>query len=306
MKRLTFNEIWQLATVNARLHQLGEQGGSSSLQEFSDLQTPEVLAQRALAERDPSDQAALEGLEYYLLAQALPGESVLQVADQHKFDQAVEQYGVGLHRSLAWRKWTLSLQQVWRRLFAGSQFSLAHPQALRAPLALALGLLLLMGTNFYLAPGAVIDAHMGAFPQARLAGPDRGARPSNLAAPALVGASQVRVLYDQGDLAGATLQYASGGGLTAEDHLLAGTAYFQLGQAPQAVAALEQAVDTADSSARDQAQYYLVFAYLAAGQAGEAAQLLDTIRQDPHFTFRKKQVQDNLLYAKVRVLDLLP
>jgi tetratricopeptide (TPR) repeat protein len=306
MKRLTFNEIWQLATVNARLHQLGEQGGSSTLKEFSDLQTPELSAQRALVERDPSDQAALEGLEYYLLAQALPGESVFQVADQHKFDQAVEQYGPALHRSLAWRKWTLRLRQVWRRLFAGSPFSLAHPQALRAPLALGLGLLLLMGANFYLAPGAVIDAHIGEFPQARLAGPDRGAQASALTAPALVGASHVRVLYDQGDLAGATLHYASGSGLAAEDHLLAGVAYLKLGQAPQAVAALEQAASIADSSARDQAQYYLVFAYLAAGQASEAAQLLDTIRQDPHFTFRKKQVQDNLLYAKVRALDLLP
>jgi tetratricopeptide (TPR) repeat protein len=306
MKRLTFDQIWQLATINARLHQLGEQGGPSALQEVASLHTPELLAQRALVERDPSDLAALQGLEYYLLGQAQAGENVRQVADLRRFDQTIEQYGPGLHRSLAWHTWVLRLRQVWRKVFNGNWVSLAQPQALRGSLALTVGLLLLLGANFYLAPGAVIDAHMGGLPSAQLAGRDRGAHPGEPTAPASLGASPVRLLYDQGDLAGTTLEYASGGSTVAEDHLLAGTAYLQLGQAPQAVAALEQAAATAGPPARDQAQYYLVFAYLAAGQPGEAAQLLEQIRQDPHFTFRKKQVQDDLLYVKVRALDLLP
>jgi hypothetical protein len=303
MKSLPFDRLLEIAKVKARLRQLeGEDRGN--VEETTRLQTPELMAQTALIEGNVADSDAVAGLESYLLNQVATGQNVMELSPTESFNRSFKKYSAVLRLSVWWHTIQLQVLQAGRKLIGGQWQTMAMPSAY----ALVLGLLLLVVFNLGVAPNAIISAHLGGFPPVQLAGTEMGIQSAQPQPPAQAG-SPIKTQYGVGNLGATTAAYERGGTFSAEDHLLAGCAYLQLGQADRAVTALSLAAAIGRehaSSLQDESNYYLVFAHLGAGQAEMAAQLLEEIRQDADFAYRKKEIQLDYLYVKIKVLSLLP
>jgi hypothetical protein len=257
------------------------------------------------AQANLADWEVMQGLEAYLLRQATSGQNVLDLAANGHLEQTLRAHETKLRWSVGLHTYKLRLRQAWLRLVGGVW--LERPQNLVMPgaYALALGLVLFIGFNWGISSRAIIDAHQGNLPTGQILGTEMGGNPTQPLPPAQMG-SAVKTHYAKGEFRAATLLYARGGNFTAEDHLLAGCAYLHLGQPKEAVATLNYSVEQGSPdgiSLQDQRNYYLVFAYLAADHPDQAAELLEQIRENKDFSFRKEEIKANSLYAKVKILS---
>ncbi|MCU0449726.1 MAG: tetratricopeptide repeat protein [Bernardetiaceae bacterium] len=309
MKSVDFESLIQIAALEARRRQLRQENGSQAAwDEVERLRTPEFTAAEEALQQDPLSHDAVEGLVLFLLHETPAGQSVLQTAQNQAFATAFKRYEARLSAVVKQTSLQLRAKRAWGRFWNLAWLDSLVPRenpfrwvANSGAFALAACVVLLVVATVAITPGSVVNGYLDQLPSAQTGGHEMGGGPAYQ--PAL---SPLQQLYQAQDWAGYLAQYQQTTSPKAEEQLWAGLAFLKTGQPAQAVAGLQSALATDQTEGgvlRDQVRYYLMFALLQNGQADEARQLLNQIRSEPDFGYRRQDLQSAWLGARVKWLS---
>jgi hypothetical protein len=306
MNTMHFDELQKFAEQKARLELL-RQDPSPNLAQIGQLENPEYLAMEQLVYQDQQTTEVVEGL--------------VQLYLRHPAGQAPEVFAQGLARLETRLSNRLNFLVPWlkakalvRHLAKFSwldRWSHEHGYSKGLAVSVVMSLLLLACVTLYsatLTPDNLYRAYIQGLPTAGY--PD-GTTMGTPQAPtgAAVDPNSLKEMYRVGKFATVIERYNAQAAHSVEDNFYAGCAYLndELLDAPKAVACFEKALaqmkETGYDGLEDDARYYLLFAYLRNQQADEASHLLDEIRADKAFAFRRDEVNSFMFYLKIKLLS---
>jgi hypothetical protein len=307
MKTLNFDDLQRFAEQKAHLERL-KQSPTPDQAQIGQLENAEYLGLEQLVYQDQQTTEMVEGLVQFYLRH--PGEQATQL-----FAQGVARLETRLARQVQvrvpWLKAKVFFNHLFRFPLLGN-WSMAHGYPRGLAVSVVMSLLLVACVTLYsatLTPDKLYQAYIQGLPTAGY--PD-GTTMGTPQAPsgAAVDPNSLKEIYRVGKFATVIERYSAQASHSVEDNFYAGCAYLneELLDAPKAVACFEKALaqmkETGYDGLEDDARYYLLFAYLRNQQADHASRLLDEIRADKEFAFRREEVNSFMFYLKVKMLSL--
>jgi hypothetical protein len=304
---MNFDDLQKFAEQKARLELL-RQDPSPDLAQIGRLESPEYLALEQLVDRDLQTTEMVEGLvELY---RRHPGNHANQV-----FAQGLAQLEGRLSRRLNVLVPWLKVKAFFRPLAKFEwleRWTSEHGYSKSLAVSVVMSLLLLACITLYsatLTPDNLYQAYIKGLPTAGY--PD-GTTMGSPQAPsgAAVDPNSLKEIYRVGKFATVIERYNAQEAHSVEDNFYAGCAYLneELLDAPKAVTCFEKSLaqmqETGYDGLEDDAKYYLLFAYLRNNQPDDASRLLDEIRADKEFAFRRDEVNSFTFYLKVKMLSI--
>jgi hypothetical protein len=304
---MNFEDLQKFAEQKARLELL-RLNPSPDQNLIGKLESPEYLALEQLIYQSQQTTEVVEGLvEFYLRH---PGEQANLL-----FSRGLAQLETRLARQAQVRVPWLKAKAFFNRLLRFpllDNWSQAHGYPKGLAVSVVMSLLLVACVTLYsatLTPDKLYQAYIQGLPTAGY--PD-GTTMGTPQAPsgAAVDPNSLKEMYRVGKFATVIELYGAQASHSVEDNFYAGCAYLneELLDAPKAVACFEKALaqmkETGNDGLEDDARYYLLFAYLRNQQADDASRLLDEIRADKEFAFRRDEVNGFMFYVKVKMLSL--
>jgi hypothetical protein len=309
MKPFDFESLIQVAALEARRRQLSQENGSQAAwDEAEQLRTPKFTAMEEALQQDPLSHDAIEGLVLFLLHETPPGQSVLQTAQNQAFAAAFKRYEARLTAVVRQTSLQLRAKRAWGRFWNLAWLDSLVPRenplrwvANSGVYALATCCVLLLVATAAITPGSVVNNYLHDLPNAQTGGREMGGGPAYQPS-----VSPLENLYQTQDWPGYLALYQQAAAPKAEEKLWAGLALLKIAQPARSVAELQgalQADQAEGGTLRDQVRYYLLFALLQNGQADEARQLLNQIKAEPDFGYRRQDLQSAWLGAQVKWLS---